>query len=80
MRILGAAALVEAREDDAELAAGERRGGAPGVERALEVDRAREAPERPLGDVKRGVAVLARGGQLEAGDEQHVAREHDLHR
>ena len=65
---LAAAPLVDARQRDAQLAARaawRRRGRRRRRPRA---GRAREAPERALGEVKRGAAVLARGGSLLAGD------------
>jgi hypothetical protein len=77
---LAAAPLGQTGKDDAQLAVGERRRGPSGVERPLHADRAREAPERSLGDVKRDVTLFAPGGQLLSGDEQHVAGKDDLDR
>src|SRR6185436_8956440 len=55
-----AASLLEAREDDAELAGGEGGGGAADVERTVDLDGARETAEGALCHVEAGVAVLAR--------------------
>src|SRR5688500_15111980 len=73
-----AAALGEARQDDAQLAVDERGGGGACVERAFDTDGTREPPERAFGHVERGVFVLARRGQLAPRDQQHVAGKHDL--
>src|SRR5688500_17506917 len=74
---LMAAAIGDARQDDAQLAVDERRGGTAGVERAFDAERARETAERAFRHVKGRVLVLAGRGQLASGDQQHAAGDHD---
>src|SRR4051794_21981431 len=68
MRMLGAnrnadflaPAIVDARHRDAELARNERRAGPAGIKGAVEPHRAREAPERALGQMEGRLAMFAR--------------------
>src|SRR3954451_23534186 len=67
-----AAALVEARQHDPQLAVAQRGAGPDGVVGPLETHGAGEAAKRSLGDVESRLAVLAEGGLLGAGHEQYV--------
>src|SRR5262245_35013538 len=75
---LRASPFLEPRQDDAQFAVDERDGCLGGVERPLEPDRPRETAERALRDMERRLVVIARSGDLVAGNQQHVAREHDV--
>src|SRR4029079_7776293 len=68
---LGSAPLVDAWQRDPELAGCERRLGASGVICALEANGAREPAEAALGQVERGLRLLARR-QFLSSDDQHV--------
>src|SRR2546421_8964442 len=73
-----AASVLDARHGDAELAGGERRACAASVECPVEAHRARETPERALGEVERRLAVFARRSDLLSRNHQYVARGHDV--
>ena len=79
IRISAPAAVLDARQADAQLARPERRLGAAGVERAGQPHRPRELPERALREVKRGAALLADGRQLAAHDHERVTHERHGH-
>src|SRR6185503_15120747 len=74
----GAASLVEPRQHDTQLAIAQAGGGAGRVVRPLEADRPGEPAERALRDVEAGLAILAGGRMLGAGNQQDVLREDDL--
>src|SRR3990170_4510385 len=65
---LGAAALGNARQRQAQLPRPQRRFHASGVEGPREADGAGEAAERPLGEVKRRLTMIAAGGHLAPHD------------
>jgi translation initiation factor 2B subunit (eIF-2B alpha/beta/delta family) len=75
-----ASTLLDARQDDAELAGGQRGGRAAGVERARHADAACEAAEASFGEVERRFVMLTAHRQLRAADDQESLREEDLHR
>lgn len=73
-----AASLVDARQHDAELAVREGGAGLGGIVRAVDLHRARKPPERPLGQVKAGVVMLARRRLFLACNEERARFDRDL--
>src|SRR6186997_637213 len=72
--MLLAAAVVNPRHRNAQLARTERRLGACGVERAGKPHRSRKSAKHALGNVERGIAMMFAGRRpLHAGDQQGVA-------
>src|SRR5688572_26631170 len=76
---LTAAALPDARQDDAKLACCEGGRRAPRIERAVEAYGARKAAECTLRQMKRRLGMLAAGREFAAADHHDPAAERHLH-
>ena len=78
--MFAAAAVLDPREDESQLAVAQPRIRASHVERARQPDRACEPTEHTLGDMKGGLAAMLAGGwSLLAGHEHGVVRDNDLY-